>query len=489
MNQSPSLLTDRLISVRLAGSVEERLSLPQIMAALALAEIESFPIARRHQRYPLKAFLAQLAAVACQKANETALPTEEERWTRMLRDLSPGYPGDEPWLLYNERLDAPAFMQPPVPGIKIGDRNLKKAPTPDDIDIPIQSRRFESRLRADVAPSPDAWIFALITIQTHGGFLGNGNHGVARMNGGFGSRPHIGLAPSPGIAAQIKRDAELLISHEEMRSDAETLAWTIPWSGHRDEMIDPRRMHPLFIEVCRIIRLRVRPNGRLGALRKTTAAPRTKRDQSGSRITDPWAPRSRKTGTFLTIGPNGFTENLMDSLLQRPDIWELPVLAIPSTRETKSKKDMILSAGALARGRGRTHGYHETNMRLLYDDLIKLTAAGPADPAAVRRRNEEPGADVALSPLRRAAIAYMSGGLNRESPPAKRAAVEIVTAIHDSLKRSETDPTARARRALEILMKNHAPQSADRPRARAQARALLAAELGREKTLPNRRTV
>jgi CRISPR system Cascade subunit CasA len=44
--------------------------------------------------------------------------------------------------------------------------------------------------------TPEHWFYALLTLQTMQGFLGAGNYGISRMNGGFASRPSVGLAPS-----------------------------------------------------------------------------------------------------------------------------------------------------------------------------------------------------------------------------------------------------------------------------------------------------
>ena len=39
-----------------------------------------------------------------------------------------------------------------------------------------------------LAPEPDDWLMALVSLQTQEGVMGAGKYGVARMNSGYGSR-------------------------------------------------------------------------------------------------------------------------------------------------------------------------------------------------------------------------------------------------------------------------------------------------------------
>ena len=56
------------------------------------------------------------------------------------------------------------------------------------------------------------WLFALVTLQTMEGFLGAGNYGISRMNGGFANRAAISLAPPGGPAAQWRRDLRQVLA-------------------------------------------------------------------------------------------------------------------------------------------------------------------------------------------------------------------------------------------------------------------------------------
>ena len=367
-------------------------------------------------------------------------------------------------------LDQPAFLQPPTDHTST--RNL---PSPDDIDIPIHSRQFEPRLRTDRPASADAWIYALISIQTNGGFLGTGNQGIARMGGGFGSGPHAVLTTSPVLSEQIERDVRILLADKRHSSSDPALLWTLSWNGNKSESLEPNSVHPRCIKVARIIRLRADENV-ISASPRPAASPRIKRggEISGS-IADPWVPRSKRTGSPLTVDSTGFSHGLIDSLLTRPDAWELPILALPTDEEAENIENspLYLSASALSRGRGRTSGYHEAYAPVPASVITSLRSDRPT-PESIRISGEH---SRALRALRTATVAYLTGGMNRQSDAAKRLASEITPRKYDA-GRSPGVPAAHSpRQALEHIIETHAPAALDRHGSAAIARSLLEAGL------------
>ena len=91
-----------------------------------------------------------------------------------------------------EDVNAPAFMQTPIPEA-ITYRLKPAAQTPDEMDtLPTAKNHDVKTARSNSAPAEE-WIFALVSLQTTSGFFGRGNYGIARMNGGFASRPCIEL--------------------------------------------------------------------------------------------------------------------------------------------------------------------------------------------------------------------------------------------------------------------------------------------------------
>ena len=62
----------------------------------------------------------------------------------------------------------------------------------------ITARNHDAKRAANRHATPEDWILALVSLQTMSGYSGNGKNGIARMNGGFASRPLVGLAPGRG---------------------------------------------------------------------------------------------------------------------------------------------------------------------------------------------------------------------------------------------------------------------------------------------------
>ena len=150
--------------------------------------------------------------------------------------------------------------------------------TPDDLDMLVTSKNHDLKSEVAEQAGTDDWIFALVTLQTTEGFGGAGNYGISRMNGGLGNRSAFALAPSelePGV--HLRRDIEALLEFLpgilEEHPGTETghaLLWTLPWDGNAVEALTINRLHPLYVEVCRRIRLRLDLSGNIGAVRTSS---------------------------------------------------------------------------------------------------------------------------------------------------------------------------------------------------------------------------
>ena len=196
-----NIVHDNLIRVRFHKG-ETTLSLPAVFAGLVANRIDGFPALRAHQRHAWHAFLCQLGAMAMHRAGLTGLPTDEAAWRDIILALTPGADAETAWCLVAGP-DRPAFLQPPIPD---GLQALKKTVvTPDGIDMLVTSRNHDLKQASMGKADPDDWLFALLTLQTMEGFLGAGNYGISRMNGGFASRPAVGLAPAGGPGAPRAR--------------------------------------------------------------------------------------------------------------------------------------------------------------------------------------------------------------------------------------------------------------------------------------------
>ena len=360
-----NILRDPLIRISTSRGSTSRASLPAVYAALMRDEVEAFPALRPYQRHAWHAFLAQLGAVAMQRAGLNEPPVSTEEWRRMVRELTSDFPDDEPWHLVVEDMTRPAFMQPPA---RSEDRREDYEPafmTPDGLDMLVLSKNHDIKSAVAAQAEADDWIFALITLQTMEGYSGPGNYGISRMNGGLGSRAAFSLTPSTRPGAHLRRDLEgmseryeSLLADYPMSDDGVALLWTLPWDGTKSEALLPNQLNPYYIEVCRCIRLRVSPDGDLYGLKTSSKAARIEAKKLNGITGDPWMPVNRKDSKALTLASGGFTYRRVTEYLTSAN-WEQPALLQPIGFEQNAVESALLLARALVRGQGKTEGYYE----------------------------------------------------------------------------------------------------------------------------------
>lgn len=381
-------------------------SLPGLLAAMARGEVQAFPALRPHQRPAWHMFLVQLSVMALDAAGRRDLPTEAEDWRAALRALTPDFPKDEPWQLIGTDRGQPAFLQPPDPG------GLKwsSVATPDALDMLITSRNHDVKREIAHEAAPQDWIFALVSLQTMEGFGGAGNYGIARMNGGSSSRVLLGLAPTrPGTAvvdpsAWWARDVARLLETRH-GIDGTVLLWQAPWPEGR--MLDLAQLDPLFIEVCRRIRL-VERDGTIGAERSTSKAARIAGKEAKGNTGDPWAPVHLTEGKSLTLSDQDWTHELLVRLLfSKTPEWAPPPLAVLHASE--ATEPMLLVAEAFARGNSKTDGFKSRVVPVPVAMVGKLFGAEPV-PVAEELLEEIASVDLAL----RNALALVAAGGDRD---------------------------------------------------------------------------
>ncbi len=363
-----NILKDPLIRFDRADGACVEASLPEVYAALMANEVDAFPALRPHQRHAWHAFLVQLGVMAMHRAGASESSFDSVVWADLIRGLTPDFPGDEPWRLVVDDITKPAFMQPPARA-KERKKDYKTAVvTPDELDMLVTSKNHDLKAAVAAQASVDDWIFALVTLQTMEGFGGAGNYGVSRMNGGLGNRPAFTLAPaSHGPGAHVRRDIVALLEHlptllEEypMIDGGVGLLWTMPWDGAPAEALLLNRLDPLYIEVCRRIRLVLDPHGKLRGIRTSSGAARIEGKELKGRTGDPWTPVNRsRDGLPLTLSAGGFNYKRVTEYLTN---WEHPPLLRPTQAEQRSAEEMRLVARAMVRGQGKTEGYHERSI-------------------------------------------------------------------------------------------------------------------------------
>ncbi|MFV0281482.1 MAG: type I-E CRISPR-associated protein Cse1/CasA [Rhodoblastus sp.] len=352
-----NFVNDPMLSLRTSSGVA-LVTLPDLLAVAIRDDIHDLPALRPHQRQPLHAFLAQLGALALLGAGLDEAPSDEADWARLLRGLTPQWPDDAPWSLVAEDLSKPALLQPPVPENDLS--ALKETEmTPDGLDMLVTSKNHDLKAARMVAARPEHWFYALLTLQTMEGFLGAGNYGIARMNGGFASRAMIGAAPSRGWGARLKRDMLALVAdHDANASEyayrarsGKALLWLEPWDGKTQLQL--ASLDPYFIEICRRVRL-VEQDGRIVARRGSSAKARIAVDKTlNGRTGDPWAPYADKV---LTVDGAGFNYGRVVRLLD-PEVYKAAPLQ--KLRKEDGTGAIVLHFLATARGHGGTDGFHE----------------------------------------------------------------------------------------------------------------------------------
>lgn len=357
-----NLLADRLIRTRLSDGEVEIQSLPEVYEAMALDRVAAFPALRPHQRHAWHAFLAQLATIAMHRSDTSVPPQTSAEWQDLLRGLTPDYANDEPWCLIVEDPTKPAFMQCSTSnGL---DDYRGRVMTPDDLDVLVTSKNHDVKRTIAHGGALEDWIFALIDLQTMAGFLGAGNYGIARMNGGFSARPCLGLVPANGlVGAHLLHDIQRMIAGRDQLledysnyyapTDGLALLWIESWDG--TEQADLRTLDPYFIEICRRVRLRSESD-QLVAWTASSKRARINAKAAKGNLGDFWTPVENKDSKALSLSSVGFPYKRLVELLFENETYNKP----PSMRIEGSANDKWqLVARGIAGGQGKTEGYHE----------------------------------------------------------------------------------------------------------------------------------
>ena len=313
----------------------------------------------------------QLGALALLNAGTQVAPETEEEWRELLLLLVPDQLEDFPWRVVSP-LDRPALLQAPVPS-GTEDQFKHMVDTSDALDMLVTAKNHDLKQEVMAEAAVEDWLFALVTLQTMEGFLGQGKYGISRMNCGFGNRPALGIVPAGGPGAHVRRDISRLLElrgqipgHAGFRATGGLgLVWLAPWDGKTS--LKASELDPYYIEICRRVRL-VFEAGRLKARYALSEVPRIAPFEGG--VTgDPWAPvltDANGVQKVLTVNAQGFGYQRMVQLMFRGEISASRVE--PSPLQTLASSDPIeglsLVARALTRGQGKTEGYHERRIRI-----------------------------------------------------------------------------------------------------------------------------
>ena len=355
-----SLLSEPLFSVHTQEDEKLKLSLPEILERLTSDEVTSFDALQPHQRQAWYSFLVQLGAIAIARNNEERAVTSDSRWKELLLGLTNG--DEQPWCLVVEDISQPGFMQSPISEGSLEEAGYKTdISTPDDLDMLVTSKNHDVKMHRITRPKIEHWIYALITLQTMEGFLGQGNYGIARMNGGFGNRPLLGMSAGLSWGTRFQRDLGIILTSRQHIADNHSynpngvaLLWLLPWDGSKADGLPIAQCDPFFIEICRRIRF-TNTNGALCCWRANTKATRvTVHESIKGNVGDPWTPIDKEKAMALTVSERGFSYHKLHKILFTGD-YERPL----ALKTTSGERDgAFVTATALVRGQGKTGGWH-----------------------------------------------------------------------------------------------------------------------------------
>lgn len=356
-------------------------------------------------------------------AGEPEPPADADRWIALLRGLTYGFDRDEPWCLVVEDLAKPAFLQPPVPE-GTWDVLKEREITADVLDMLVTSKNHDLKAGRIARSRPEHWLFSLITLQTCEGFLGRGNYGISRMNGGFASRPFIGASPARGgWGAHVTRDIRMLVTHRRELLENNVLhsptggiglVWLEPWDG--EASLETKRLDPYYVEICRRIRL-CRDAGTIVAHRGSSSAtrinqPKTKHQNKEHTLPtgDPWTPVEQVSAKPLTVDETGFTYKRVVNLLDPAKFSGAP-LQMLFGEEGGAQAPMEMVFTATVRGQGETQGFHERRVLVparAKPFFMRGTASSPRLPQLGRQRVQDVSM-VTAKALRPALFALFQG--------------------------------------------------------------------------------
>ena len=404
-----------MFTLRIDGALVQG-DLADALAGLSHRLDVRFEALRPHQAPAWNAFLVQLATMALETAALPCAAYDAQNWRDMLvaraEHDSPGS-GETAFCLIAPETQPALFQAVPPDGLS----TFKTiAATPDQIDLLVTSKNHDLKSARMQDANDEDWLFALMSLQTQEGFLGRGNYGIARMNGGFASRAFIYVRVSDNLGIQFCRDLNLLLQvgrtqREPFFGGSLGLTWLLPWDGVRQ--LNVGELHPLCIEVCRRVRLVRKPDGSIKALIGNSQAARiATSDEFKGDTGDPWSPVTAGDGKSLSIGADGYSWRRLCKLLfgTATEKWNMPVLARPSRHDGSGHLDLVCAG--IARGQGKTEGFHE---RVLPIPRVAraVLLAGETDQiewASAARNHEEDAATMARAVLRFALVTAFTKG-------------------------------------------------------------------------------
>lgn len=331
-----NLLVDPLVSTACG-----RLTLPQLLEALAKGEEVDYLRIAAWQMMPWHAFLCQIGALVLERNGIDALCMAESDWRDGLLRLADNQ--ESAWCLLESDLHKPAFMQPPGGSL---DEYKKQFQTADEIDVLQKAKGHDVKPRLLTDSDPECWVYSLVTAQTMGRYGGRGVYGIARTAGAPCSRAFFSAAPGPGWAPRFAHDVECLMGISKGDRRKHVLLWTSPWDGKTS--IRQESVHPVAVEVCRRMRL-VEENGNIKAARAGSSVKRVE----GFNMPDAWGARMPETKSAVSFSITG-NRHLFRGLA--PILFDQDLLSPSILTMLEKDRPFVLEIQSMRTGLGKTKG-------------------------------------------------------------------------------------------------------------------------------------
>jgi CRISPR system Cascade subunit CasA len=184
------------------------------------------------------------------------------------------------------------------------------------------------------------------------------------------------------------------------------LLWVEPWDGNSSLSIE--ELDPFFIEICRRVRL-TRKHGRIVGLGAGSECARIATSKEMKGVTgDPWAPIDRGENKVLSTTRDGFGYTRMIDLLDRTRYDRPPLAEID---QGDAARGLTILATALARGQGKTEGFHARRIPVSNSIARRLIGAQATDEfAKLGRKRIEEISDFTRKVLRPSLLILFQGG-------------------------------------------------------------------------------
>ncbi len=375
-----NLLTDPVFRVETPEGTT-RFDLPQLLDALGRDRVESLSGLQRHQEDSFHVFLCYLAGAVLAREGLEDTRQDARFWRESIQRLTiqQGCANDSAWTLVVDDVTQPAFMQVSLASRSAFDAFKLMPSPPDSLDILATAKSHDVKARRVSSPEIDDWVYALISLQTMAGFFGQGNYGIARMNGGFGSRPVVGLVSGLRYGERFSRDVKRLLAVRGALlagpwgyiREGIVFSWISRWDLKTS--IALRALDPFYIEMARALRL-VEKDGAIFAKGSPSKTTRIMANETNGVMGDPWTPVNRKKPSSLTVSPRGLTPDLLRNLLFE-DGFDLTAMQRPGIG--REDEPCQFTASVLVRGQGTTDGFHSISVPVPAPVSSRLFRRGP----------------------------------------------------------------------------------------------------------------